>query len=1246
MKSRSLVGVLGLLVLLLVGLAWRPWGAQAQPANGLEWIWFNEGDPTRGAPAATRYFRRAFTIDRPVQPPVDEGVLDITADNAFTVWVNGAEVGRGSEWKQVFRFDVKKHLVHGQNVIAVEARNDSGPAGLMVRLTYAPNGQSKLILNSDRDWKAAQKAVAGWQKVDFDDRKWEAVKVLGPVGKTGPWQSLAWGGSAVSKGQFTAPEGFVVENVAHNPNPADPFSLINMTFDNRGRLLVSQERGPILLCTDPDDKGAFRSVKPYCTLVKNCHGMCWVADALLLVGEGPKGTGLYRCKSTEAGEMLDQVELLHRFNGGIGEHGPHTIIHGPDNWLYMVIGNHAWATPEQLAANSPLTRWPTGRPGPDQGKPGSTEDVLLPRLNDARGHAANILAPGGTIWRMDQNGKNLSLVAAGFRNHFDAAFSPQAELFTFDSDMEWDVGLPWYRAVRICHCPPGADFVWRTGAANTPDYYLDSLPPLAETGRGSPVGVEFYDHRAFPAKYRGAFFMADWSIGRIWAVHLKRDGASYKGEVENFCSGAPMNVTDCAVGPDGALYFTMGGRGTKGGVYRIVYKGTLEHPREEPVLPVQPLSAWGREEARKLAAGFRFADLKGEPSEALLTFWQNHGPTPPGPAVLLPLLESKRPELRAHAVWLLGVNGYKEGQEGLIKALEDRDPLVRRRACEALLRAGFEPAVIHLTPLLSDLDRFVRTAARLLLQRIPAEKWVQRLWKLDSDLATWEGIIALCKTGQAEPHARAIFRHLHKGAPNEPVEILLAYLRTLQMALFHIKERPGAVRGIALECLELFPHTDARVNRELAILLTHFKRAGQLEEPVPTKLIEALLAAKDDPLQQIHYFYCLRLIPEGWSAEEKQAVTAWYNSTRLLTGGGHSFTPFLENIYREILAGFAFPERKALLDAGDTQSLPALVLVQLLQKQPQPELLPALKALLARLAAAPPGKVHRGDELKLALVEVQMQTILRDPRPESFPLLVEGLNTPNKLLLLDVVEALKKNPSKPKAEDPVPYRNLLLASKRLDAPTRWKAVELLRHWSNNKQFGAPDKDWKIELDSWARWYGQTFPKQPALPDVTGDRPAESKYRFEELLTFLEKDGRNGDVARGRQAFEKAQCLKCHKYGKEGEGVGPDLTTLSRRFKRGDVLESLIYPSKVISDQYRSTQFLTIRGQSIVGLAAAPMDGVITVLQSDGSKVNLKVGDIDQQFTSLISVMPEKLLDTLEKQEIADLFAFLESEPAK
>ena len=73
--------------------------------------------------------------------------------------------------------------------------------------------------------------------------------------------------------------------------------------------------------------------------------------------------------------------------------------------------------------------------------------------------------------------------------------------------------------------------------------------------------------------------------------------------------------------------------------------------------------------------------------------------------------------------------------------------------------------------------------------------------------------------------------------------------------------------------------------------------------------------------------------------------------------------------------------------------------------------------------------------------------------------------------------------------------------------------------------------------------------------------------------------------------------------------------------------------------------MTKKGQRLDGIAA-PTGDTVTVLINDGSKVVLKKSEIDEQYASLTSVMPENLLDLLSKQEIADLFAYLESEPAK
>jgi putative heme-binding domain-containing protein len=254
------------------------------------------------------------------------------------------------------------------------------------------------------------------------------------------------------------------------------------------------------------------------------------------------------------------------------------------------------------------------------------------------------------------------------------------------------------------------------------------------------------------------------------------------------------------------------------------------------------------------------------------------------------------------------------------------------------------------------------------------------------------------------------------------------------------------------------------------------------------------------------------------------------------------------------------------------------------------------------------------------------------------------LPTTNQQLLPQLIQVLRKSPLKPKPEDGAAYRNLLLASERLNPKQRWLVIELLRHWTG-KSFGADNPEmWKEELGAWSKWFAQSYPKEPPLPNLASDKPSESKWKFDELLAFLDKDPNGkGNPAKGKVIFEKAQCIKCHKFGVEGEGVGPDLSDLRKRFKRADTLEAMLLPSKIISDQYRSTTVITKDGQNLTGIAA-PQGDVVTVVLQDASKVVLKKADIDQQIASLVSVMPEKILDNFTREEVADLFAYLESEP--
>ena len=130
-------------------------------------------------------------------------------------------------------------------------------------------------------------------------------------------------------------------------------------------------------------------------------------------------------------------------------------------------------------------------------------------------------APGGFICRVSPDGKKWDLVAIGFRNPFDLAFHRDGELFTYDSDMEWDIGAPWYRPTCALHVTGGAEFGYRNGAGKWPAYTIDSLPPVVNVGPGSPTGVAFGYGAKFPIKYQEALFLCDWSYGRLYALHLK-----------------------------------------------------------------------------------------------------------------------------------------------------------------------------------------------------------------------------------------------------------------------------------------------------------------------------------------------------------------------------------------------------------------------------------------------------------------------------------------------------------------------------------------------------------------------------------------------------------------------------------------------------------------------------------------------------------------------------------------------------
>ena len=337
-----------------------------------------------------------------------------------------------------------------------------------------------------------------------------------------------------------------------------------MTFDPAGRLIVSPEKGPLCRLT-LSKEGASPSLEQLPAPVGDAQGLLYAHGSLYVNGKGPSGAGFYRLLDRDG--RFEEPRLLRRWPLEMTEHGPHGIVLGPDGRLYIVNGNYT-KVPQDLSPRSPHRNY--------------AEDLLVPRQWDATGHAVGLLAPGGVVLRTDPDGKEWELFCGGLRNAYDLAFSPQGELFTYDSDMERDLGSPWYRPTRILHLVSGGEYGWRSGTGKWPASHADSLPAVVDIGRGSPTGMTFGTGSRFPEPWRSALFAADWAFGRILAVRLRERGASYDATFEPFVTGRPLNVTDLEFGPDGAMYFITGGRGTESRLYRVQHDGTPPSPAASP----------------------------------------------------------------------------------------------------------------------------------------------------------------------------------------------------------------------------------------------------------------------------------------------------------------------------------------------------------------------------------------------------------------------------------------------------------------------------------------------------------------------------------------------------------------------------------------------------------------------------------------------------------------------------------------
>jgi putative heme-binding domain-containing protein len=655
--------------------------------------------------------------------------------------------------------------------------------------------------------------------------------------------------SKISK--LKLPRDFKAEHL-YSPSEHDQGSWVAMTFDDKGRMITSDQYGALYrLELNPVGTDSLKNIerldigktnaqladstKPK-TEMGYAQGLLYAFNSLYVMvnhrsnEEFSKGSGLYRLQDTDGDDQFDKITLLKELQGE-GEHGPHSIVLAPDKKsLYVVAGNFT-KIPEMDGYRN---------------FPDAQVDNLLPLLKDPNGHDNTVNYHGGWIANVDSTGTRWELISSGFRNPFDLAFNDDGEMFTYDSDMEWDFGTPWYRPTRICHVTSGSEFGWRPGTDKWSPFFPDNLPALLNIGQGSPTNVIYGGNSKFPEKYRKSVFAFDWSFGIIYAIHAQPDGASYKAEGEEFISGSPLPLTDGVIGPDGALYFLTGGRRLSSDLYRVYYDGK-ENTTVQNVSNTAADDGAARELRRQLET------YHGQPKKGAVDF-------------VWPYLKHEDRFIRYAARIALE---HQPSAEWQARALKEKDPQILTQAIIALARKGKPAARNSMLKALTQVD-YAKLSESQQLDLLRAFELVL------TRMGTPETAVKNQVIQYLDPHYPANSNKLDRGLSKK-----LVYL-----------EAPGAVEKTMtlLESAKDEPgDKTAMSSSDLILRNPHYGMdiAGML--------------SKVPPAQQTYYATVLCQAKTGWTPELHEKYFKWFRDA-FGYKGGVSYVGFINEARKEALA--------------------------------------------------------------------------------------------------------------------------------------------------------------------------------------------------------------------------------------------------------------------------------------------------------------------------------------------------------
>ena len=1000
---------------------------------------------------------------------------------------------------------------------------------------------------------------------------------------------ILWSGSMTAFGQSfidksvdhtalpTVPEEFTVTLFASEPLVRQPCS---MAFDERGQLFIGmgpQYRNPtpetpgdsVVIVQDTDGDGRADRTKEFATGFNAIQGLAWHGRDLWIAN----APDLTVVRDRDGDDEADEYVKVYTDLGNL-EHGLHGLNWAPDGKLYMSKGNSKGLNQPGRYAPKPFRDlWGVTAPTdiPDFPAPVSTNK------NDYRRSyhdPADDWGMNGGVLRCDDGGKNLEIVARGFRNPWDITLDSGFNWLGTDNDQTTGdrVFMPFFGAHY------GWNHPWSSHWGTEP--HAPTAPVSGPLFEGSGTGVVFCQSPQFPPKYRGAFLINDWlqKTTFLWRPHW--DGAMLRsagGGFTPFIEGGKslFRPTDLEFGPDGALWVLGWSTGygaewkngkltNEGRIFRVAWKDAPQAAALKPygthcgksTLPVDSAKTEGN----------KTGGLEAYPSNPLKKFSIDE---------LLDEFDAPLPVRRINA----------------------QDELVRRAA-------DVQP--------------------QLLAQLTEG--------KLTENQETWT-VWALGRMPSATSLAEFLSSRL-KADSKASLNLQVQALRILA----HREKQLRQTERLTETLRAALPHTQPRM-RFAAVQAVHEARQSAL---VP-ELSELLQRETDATV-----FYA------GW-----QALRALRSTTELRTLLGDSRAAMRRAALLALLEDHAVNQAEIReLAKTDTDAEVRRVAELWLSKSGASA--PAIRGRSLQVASATSSASASGSGIAAVWnLKVRSGTTYKVV-PNAFalgtPVYVDRRyqlsNVPPELVGSDLIQTANNDDNSRGeqwliADALVPVRVWVGIDARQKSAPSW----LLKSFEK-KPFTAA-----IDEGATFAFYERTFDAgRIELGGNTDDGASGGKGNYVIAVTPLPLDRReskattdavlasleHGDRARGELLFKHSKgagCFKCHSLDQAKNGFGPNLSSIGLRSNAKHIAQSIVEPSAVITEGFNQLTVVTDVGKVFSGVLLEESGLTLSLGQSNGERIDIPKGSIEERKTVPKSAMPE-MAEVLTPQQVADMTTFL------